>query len=152
MQAAMEIAKEDAYETNFEPKTPVGVVFVKDGKILVGSANGSDYHQKNGCERVKLGILSGQRYDLCPGCDYANHAEPKAITLANKQGIDLNGSDAYLFGEWWCCKPCSDAMVEAGINNIYLLEDSEKYFNRSLSSCKNGDFVFFYNLIKNNDK
>ncbi len=151
MQVAMDIAKTDAYDTGYEPKSPVGVVFVRNGKVLVKAADGSDYHIKNGCERVKLGTPSGQDYHLCPGCDYENHAEPKAINLATEKGIDIKGADAYLFGEWWCCKPCSEKMLKAGINNIYLLEDSEKYFNRALPTCKNGDFEFFYQLIKNEE-
>lgn len=147
MQAAMSVAEEGAYKTGYEPKSPVGLVFVKGQKILIASSNGSDYHQTYGCERKKLGIPSGQQYELCPGCDYDNHAEPKSINKAKKLKIDLKGSDAYLFGEWWCCKPCSDKMVEAGIRNIYLLEDSEKYFNRDLRSCKNGDFEFFRKML-----
>lgn len=148
MQEAMQIAKTDAYDTNYEPKSPVGAVFVRNEQVLTKAADGSDYHQLHGCERVKLGIPSGQDYHLCPGCDYSNHAEPKAIRKAEEKNIDLSGSDVYLFGEWWCCEPCSNAMIEAGVKNIYLLEDSEIYFNRSLPTCKNGDWEYFYNLIK----
>lgn len=151
MQMAMEIAKKEAFDNNYEPKTPVGVILVKDREVLVSSANGSDYHQKNGCERKKLGIPSGQDYHLCPGCDYKNHAEPKAIAKATKEGIDLKNSDVYLFGEWWCCQYCFSKMAEAGVKNVYLLKGSEKYFNRDLPTCKNGDFEFFYQLIKEND-
>lgn len=148
MQEAMKFAKEEAYDTGFGKSAPVGAVFVKDNQVLVGAAVGNDYHLKNGCKRKKLGIPSGEQYELCPGCDYSSHAEPKAIIKANTSRIDLKDSDVYLFGQWWCCNPCSDKMVEAGVNNIYLLNDSEKFFNRDLDTCKHGDFQFFYNLIK----
>lgn len=149
MQAAMKVAKDQAFLTNFEPKTPVGIVFVKDGKILVSSANGSNYHQEHGCERKKLGIPSGQRYDLCPGCDYASHAEPKAIQFALENKLDLNGADLYLFGEWWICEPCWTAISQKfQIGDIYLLQNSEKYFNRDHPESKCGDFEFFEQQTK----
>lgn len=148
MQEAMKIAKTDAYETGYGRKAPVGVVFVKNDKVLVRAAVGNDFHLKHGCNRQKLGIPSGEKYELCPGCDYSSHAEPKAIEIAKDKEINIHGADAYLFGQWWCCEPCSNKMMKAGINDIYLLEDSEKYFNRDLPTCKHGDFKFFYDLIE----
>lgn len=148
MQEAMQYAKKEAYDTGFGKETPVGVVYVKNNKVIIGSGHGNDYHLKHGCKRKQLGIPSGQKYELCPGCDYSSHAEPKAIEKATTKGFDINGADAYLFGQWWCCEPCSSKMVAAGIKNIYLLVDSEKYFNRDLPSCKHGDWEYFYNLIK----
>lgn len=152
MQEAMRYAKEESYDTGYGGNTPVGVVFVKNNKVVVGSGHGNDYHLNYGCKRKQLGIPSGQKYELCPGCDYSSHAEPKAIAKAIQYNISLDGADAYLFGQWWCCEPCSSKMVAAGIRNIYLLDDSEKYFNRDLSTFRNGDFKFFYNLIKTNGK
>lgn len=147
MQEAMRFAKQESYDTGFGGKTPVGVVFVKDKRVLIGAGHGNDYHLKHGCKRKELNIPSGEKYELCPGCDYSSHAEPKAIDKAVKKNIELSGSDAYLFGQWWCCKPCSDRMIKAGVRNIYLLKDSEKYFNRDLTSNKHGDFLFFKKLI-----
>jgi len=146
MQEAMKYAKEEAYDTGFGKEAPVGVVYVKDNKVIVGAGHGNDYHLRNGCKRKKLGIPSGQKYELCPGCDYASHAEPKAIAKAQKNNLDIKGSDAYLFGQWWCCKSCSDKMVKVGIKNIFLLVDSEKYFNRDLPTCKHGDWEYFYRI------
>lgn len=152
MQVAMEIAKTDAYDTGFGSKAPVGAAFVKNNKVLVKAAVGNDYHLNHGCKRQKLGIPSGEKYELCPGCDYSSHAEPKAIEIAKENDINLKDSDVYLFGQWWCCRPCSEKMMSVGIRNIYLLENSEKYFNRDLDTCKHGDFEFFYDLIKNCSK
>lgn len=148
----MKVAKEEAFDTGYGAKAPVGVVFVKKGKVIVGAAVGNDYHLKHGCERQRLGIPSGLKYELCPGCDYSSHSEPKAVLKAKVTNLDIKGADAYLFGQWWCCEPCSNKMVDAGIREIYLLKDSEKYFNRDLPECKHGNFAFFYELIEQYEK
>lgn len=146
MQEAMKAAKELAWDTGYETSTPVGAVWVKNGKVIFREGNGSDYHIKNGCERKKLGIVGGQ-YELCPGCSYKVHCEAKAYEHAKKQNIDLQGSDIYMFGHFWCCEPCCKAMDEAGVKDFYLLENCWSLFDRKKKSCKNGDWEYFKSLI-----
>ena len=50
-----------------------------------------------------------------------------AITKGNQD--KLPGADLYLYGHWWCCEPCWNAMINAGIKNVYLLKKSEVLFN-----------------------
>jgi deoxycytidylate deaminase len=110
------------------------VVIVKNGKIIAHGANGSDYHEKHGCERKKQGIPTGEGYELCEGCHPKNHAEAKALKDARAQGLtrkDTRGSEVYLWGHWWCCQPCWEKMIAAGIKNVYLQENSQILFNRS---------------------
>jgi deoxycytidylate deaminase len=109
---------------------PNASIIVLDSKIIGRGANGSDYHEKHGCERVRLGIPSGQGYELCEGCSPKNHGEPSAIADAKVQGNATEGADLYLWGHWWCCEPCWKSMEEAGIKQVYLLEGSEKLFNK----------------------
>ena len=146
MQAAMKAAKELSWDTGNEPNSPVGAVFVLNGKIILRSSNGSDYHKKNGCERKKLGIV-GKDYELCPGCSSKVHCEQKGHQEAKIKGISLKGSDMYMFGHFWCCEPCCKALEEAGVANYYLLKDSHLLFDRKLPTCKTGDWDYFNSLI-----
>jgi hypothetical protein len=102
------------------------------GEAIVGfGANGSAHHETHGCERVRRGCRSGEGYDLCEGCSPKNHSEAKAIADARRVGItDLRGYNLYLWGHWWCCKDCWDAMIAAGIARVFLLKGSEVLFNK----------------------
>jgi deoxycytidylate deaminase len=123
-------AKEFGRIHSLDKTMPTSSVIVKDGKIIGRGANGSTYHQTHECERVKQKIPTGQGYELCEGCHPKNHSEPQAIKNARDLGNDTKGADLYLWGHWWCCEPCWNAMIEAGIKNVYLLEDSEILFNK----------------------
>ena len=123
-------AKKYARENSLDKVMPNGSVLVRDEVIIGKGANGSNYHELHGCERVKRGIPTGQGYELCEGCHPKNHGEPKAIKMAKDQGNETNGADLYLWGHWWCCEPCWNAMIEAGIKDVYLMEDSEILFNK----------------------
>jgi deoxycytidylate deaminase len=126
----MVATKEVARRQSLDKTMPTGTVLVKGGKIIGRGANGSDYHDKHECERVRLNIPTGQGYELCEGCHPKNHSEPKAIKNAKKLGNDTKGAEAYLWGHWWCCESCWNAMVENGITQVYLLDDSEHLFNK----------------------
>lgn len=126
----MSQAKEIAREHSLDETMPTGAVIVKDEKIIAYGANGSDYHKTHGCERVKLGIPTGQGYDLCEGCHHKNHAEVSAIRQALEQNKDVSGASLYLWGHWWACEPCWSSMIDNGINKMFLLEDSEVLFNK----------------------
>lgn len=123
-------AKEYARAFSLDKVMPNASLIVKDGKIIGRGANGSTYHDKHGCERIRLNVPTGQGYDLCEGCHPKNHGEPKALADAQKQGNDTAGADLYLWGHWWCCESCWRSMEEAGIRQVYLLENSEILFNK----------------------
>lgn len=110
---------------------PNGVVIVHDGSTLIGRGSvGMGYHAERGCERIKHGCKTGEGYDLCPGCHVSSHGEAMAIAHARAQGCDPRGADLYLWGHWWCCKDCWDAMIEAGIRDVYLIFGSYELFCR----------------------
>lgn len=123
-------AKEYSRSHSLDKVMPTASVIVKDGKIIGRGANGSTYHETHECERIKQKIPTGQGYELCEGCHPKNHSEPKAVRNAKDLGNDTNGADLYLWGHWWCCEPCWNAIISAGIKNVYLLENSEVLFNK----------------------
>ncbi|MCX6751975.1 MAG: hypothetical protein NTZ87_00525 [Candidatus Nomurabacteria bacterium] len=121
-------AKKEAEKSN-DHNTPTGAVIVSNGKIISRAHNKAsisnpkliNLHKKY-CIRKMLGIASGYKYWLCPGCaTNSSHAEYRAVVNLQEQGVkDFNDLELYLWGHWWCCKPCWDKMIEAGIKNVYL--------------------------------
>ena len=124
-------AREFARLHSLDKVMPGAAVLVADSIMTIGiGANGSDYHQSHDCQRIILGSKTGEGYELCEGCHPKNHSEAKAIQHAISNGYDPEGTDLYLWGHWWCCKPCWTAMIGAGINQVFLLEGSEILFNK----------------------
>ena len=136
----MQVAKELAKTRSLDPDWPTGGVLVstrgrsssgrKDGQVIGGGWNGSEYHLQFGCERKRLGIKTGERYDLCEGCDPKNHSEPRAIADAKNKGHDCNNADLYMWGHWWCCEPCWQALIDAGVKKVYLMKGANRKFKR----------------------
>jgi deoxycytidylate deaminase len=124
-------ARMSALKYSIDNKVKTGGVVVKDGAIIGRGANGSEFHKNNICMRVKLNCPTGQGYELCEGCHPKNHCEPKACLDAKNNRHDTKNADLYLWGHWWCCEPCWQAMISAGIKNVYLMENSEKLFNHT---------------------
>ena len=136
----MKVAKEVCREHSTDRQHPTGAVLVRNDEILLKAANQSaiknptllNLHKKGLCVRQILKIPSGQKYWLCLGCGSSkNHAETLVVTEAARKNIDTAGADLYLWGHWWCCEPCWNAMISAGIRGVYLLEGSERLFNRN---------------------
>ena len=126
----MKLAKAFARWFSLDEVMPVAAVVVRGNDVLGRGANGSDYHKLHKCQRIILGCKSGEGYELCEGRHPKNHAEPRALEDSKKQGHDPNGADLYLWGHWWCCKPCWDTMIQARINKVFLLKNSEVLFNK----------------------
>jgi len=128
--ANMRYAKEYAQANSLDKTMPGAAVVVLHDVIVGRGANGSAYHETNGCERVRLGCKSGQGYELCEGCSPKNHSEVSAIRDAHTFGVNTTGADLYLWGHWWCCEACWDGMIAAGIARVFLVEGSEVLFNK----------------------
>jgi deoxycytidylate deaminase len=130
-------AKQVRDEKSTDKSVPTGSVLTTDGKIIGEAANLAAltskrlirFH-KRFCLRRLLNIKTGGKYWLCPGCAKPkNHSEARAIMNAKRNGNSTQGADLYLYGHWWCCRPCWNEMTKAGIRNVYLLEGSEILFN-----------------------
>jgi deoxycytidylate deaminase len=126
----MAAAKEFAKSHSLDSTMPGAAVIVRDNAVLGIGTNGSEYHKHNKCQRVILGCKSGEGYELCEGCHPKNHSEQSAIADALSRNNKTSGADLYLWGHWWCCKSCWDAMSKAGIDKIFLLKNSEILFNK----------------------
>lgn len=126
----MRFARWCALEYSLDTLMPCASVIVKDRQTLGIGANGSAYHAEHGCQRVKLGMKTGEGYELCEGCHPKSHSESKALDHALRRGCDLHNADLYLWGHWWCCQACWKRMISAGINKVFLLERSYILFNR----------------------
>lgn len=129
-------AKKERNTNSTENNHPTGAVIVLDNQIVGRGANQAaiknkfvrNLHGKGLCVRKLLKVKTGTKYWLCPCCaDFHNHAEVLAIADAAKNRGDIAGADLYLFGHWWCCRSCWDAMIAANIKNVYLLENAHKF-------------------------
>ncbi len=120
---------------------PTGAVVVKDSKVVAQAHNRAGYkhkffidlHQKGFCPRRWFKIKTGQKYWACPGCaTYKKHAESTVVYKFEKEGrlVELNSADLYLAGHWWCCKPCWDNMIRAGIKNVFLMRGAKERFDK----------------------
>ncbi len=128
--AYMKELKEYARVMSLDKGHPTASLIVKDGIVIGRGANGSKYHELHGCERKRLNMPTGQGYELCEGCHPKNHSEPRAIEHAKSLGHSTEDADIYLRGHWWLCEPCWDSILEARIRDVYLMEGSERLFNK----------------------
>lgn len=119
-------------EQSGDPSYPVGVVLVKDGVVIARAGNGFNKGagQIHVCPRVVLECPSGTGYDLCHLHDPEGHAEPMVIAEAARLGVDPAGADAYMFGHWWACEPCWKKLIDAGVRDLYVVDDSHERFSR----------------------
>ncbi len=127
----MKALKEYARIMSLDRQHPTAAFIVRNGEILGRGANGSKYHELHGCERKRLNVPTGQGYELCEGCHPKNHSEPRAISHAKESGHDTSGANLYMWGHWWICEPCWGLILEAKINDVYLMEGSEILFNEN---------------------
>jgi len=134
----MQLARQAAIDYSQTPVFPIGIVIVKDERLIVASGNGNGYHEKHlndpehkkGCRRryisdqlEKAGkpkLKSGEGFELCLGCDTKYHAEARAIRKAqNKE--QLKNATVYMYGHWWCCEDCWKKMRKVGIKKVCVV-------------------------------
>ncbi len=115
-----------------DPLYPVGCVLVKDGYVAARAGNGFNRGSSvvHVCPRVVEECPSGTGYELCGLHDSPGHAETMLMQIVKEQGIDPRDADVYMYGHWWCCEPCWKAMIDAGVRDVYLLENAHVEFDR----------------------
>lgn len=116
-----------------------GAVIVRDDQIISTGYVGSPRGAKNcidigTCERERLRIPSGERYELCRSV----HAELNAIINAARAGVSVLGGTMYLYGEnidgtpiaeLKSCQMCRRSIINAGLNKLVILtKDGIKEF------------------------
>jgi len=109
----------------------VGAVIVRNKRILTTGYNGApagikSCKEKGECLRIKLGIQSGTRHELC----YAIHAEQNAIIQAAKMGISIEG--ATLYCTHYPCAICAKMIVNSGIARLVYKYPYPDDFSKTL--------------------
>lgn len=129
----MFIAKKFAEKHSLDKVMPGAAALVKDGKIIGIGANGTDYHEREGCRRAPFKCKEGEQLRMCPGCSPENHSEQRALADAWRLKNNTIGAGLYLWGHWWCCKDCWRALANCLVYNIYLVENADTLFNEKRS-------------------
>ncbi len=83
-----------------------------------GAARNEPHCLNIGCERERLNIPKGERYELCVSV----HAEANAIIQAAKGGASINGATLYVNGT--PCKMCWRLIKNAGIDEVVFVDDT----------------------------
>lgn len=116
----MDMAYEQA-EKSVCLRAKVGAVLVKDGMVVAQGYNnvvgGIKPCKEIGCLRDALNIPSGQKREVCRNIC----AEQLAITEAARNGIEIDGSTAYITK--FPCFICAKLLVSSGISEIVYDED-----------------------------
>lgn len=113
-------------------RAKVGAVIVKNDTIVstgyVGAARGEvNCCDLGTCERTKLGVLPGERYELCKSV----HAEANAIINAARSGHSVIDSKMYVYFEridggklkhTGPCMMCARMLKNAGISQVKVEE------------------------------
>lgn len=111
----------------------VGAIIVKDDRILSTGYNGAPSGIPNCCDDCKRcyrsahNIPSGQMLDMC----YAVHSEQNAIMNALKTGEDLKGAALYV--NTYPCVTCFKLTVQAGIKEVYYIDEYENEFTKQMA-------------------
>lgn len=104
--------------------------------------HGERVYQDGICPRRALGYGSGEGLQFC----VASHAEVNCINNAARQGICSNGSCMYLSCEILPCKNCLCEIINAGIQEVVVVE-YQPYDQTSLFLIKHSGLrIRTYNL------
>lgn len=123
-----------------EANHPTGSIVVLNDEIVGRAGNRAplgdielinNLHKNGWCVRKIFKVPTGHGYWMCPGCaNHSDHSEQRAVVSALKTKGDISGADLYLYGHWWCCQPCWEKMISAGIRDVYLLDTSVELFKK----------------------
>ena len=102
-------------------RAKVGAILVKDGKVIAQGYNNVVGGVKDcvdvGCIRDIMHIPHGERREICR----AICAEQLAITEAARNGVEVDGSIAYI--TTFPCYICAKMLVSSGIHEIVYDKD-----------------------------
>ncbi len=113
-------------------KQATGAVIVINDEIVASGSNAGI--RVKVCPRVEEKCPTGTGYHHCrETCKQEGHAEQMAIKDLLNKNIVHSEPALYLWGHWWCCEPCWDAMMTAGIRTVYLVEKATELFDLDAS-------------------
>ena len=116
-----------------------GAIIVNDDQIIATGYNGAprktkDCLERNNCVRNELGILSGQRYEICRSV----HSEQNAIINAARSGASLLDGTMYLYSvkidekgneisfDAYPCFICKKMIINSGIKYLVTHQSDGK--------------------------
>lgn len=116
-----------------------GAIIVNDDQIIATGYNGAprktkDCLERNNCIRNELGILSGQRYEICRSV----HSEQNAIINAARAGVSLIEGTMYLYSarveedesetplDAYPCFICKKMIINSGIKYLIAYQADKK--------------------------
>lgn len=116
-----------------------GAIIVSDDQIIATGYNGAprktkDCLERNNCMRNELGILSGQRYEICRSV----HSEQNAIINAARAGVSLKDGTMYLYSarimensnespiDAYPCFICKKMIINSGIKYLIVHQSNGK--------------------------
>ena len=124
----MDMAYEQA-EKSVCLRAKVGAVLVLNGKVVAQGYNnmtgGINDCAEVGCIREKLNIPSGTRREVCR----AICAEQLAISEAARNGVEIDGSTAYI--TTFPCHICAKLLVSSGVTEIVYDKDYPDELSRN---------------------
>ncbi len=126
-------------------KVEIGAVIIRDDQVVAtgycGAPRGTKSSLDHGfCLRKKLGIPSGERYEMCRSV----HAEQNAIINAARSGSAVLGGDIYIYGkirndedgsevqlDAFPCFICKKMIINAGLKRVVcsLKDGGHKVFS-----------------------
>ncbi len=109
----MEIAKVISKRSK-DPRTKVGAVLVKNGRII-----GVGYNGEPRDFTYEFNWNTEEKYD------YVIHAELNAIANACSIGANVNGADIYLTLS--PCHECIKLLIQHQISNVYYLKEYKDF-------------------------
>lgn len=113
-----------------------GAIIVKNDVIISTGYNGAPRGRLNctdikSCERERMNIPRGERYELCRSV----HAEANAIISASRE--NMLGSTLYMcctsphdgsiMGQVCSCMMCKKLIINAGIARVIIREDEDSF-------------------------
>lgn len=105
----MEVA-ELTSKLSYARRNKVGAIIVKNNRILTHGHNGTPVGYDNNCENENSdGTLTTK--------DEVIHAEANALYYCAKYGISTDGATLYVTMS--PCVKCAQAIIQAGIKNIF---------------------------------
>jgi dCMP deaminase len=116
----------------------VGVVFMRDSRILSAGYNGPPRHEPN-CSDAGVGCAKedtdGKRLPAGSGLCRGAHAEMNAVMNAAKEGVNLKGSSVYCTYSpcWDCAKHLSNLEIA---EFVYEIEYKEEEGRRAIALLK----------------
>lgn len=115
----------------YKENRQIGAVIVRNKRILTTGYNGApagvtSCKDRGECLRVRLGIASGTKHELC----YAIHAEQNAIIQAAKLGVSIEG--ATLYCTHYPCAICAKMIVNAGIARLVYIHPYPDDFSHQI--------------------